>query len=276
MPMPYRKTAVSLPSRAIASATSANTPHQLPASVLALRDDSMSFLSVRPCLRIQNTICTISTAAISRIAIIQPGIQNTDHQQGLDAFAPDNKQDLAHYFPFSCTLFGDNHALRHVQMEVVKEFVFAGTQGCDHDKRLRAGCEDFFLAQLNTFELGGALADVVDFDLDALPCRDFNARRNELAVLHLKFKSQDICGEDTRGKQGTDQTDQTGQDLGATCFTQRHPLLLHCRALHCAINKSKQMREPGQRDMSGTMPAHDSFSSGLRISNRPFCRRRRK
>ncbi len=67
--MPYRKMTVSLPSRAIASATSTVMPHQFAVCVLFFRDCSMSRLSVRPCCFIHSTICTISTQAISTIAV---------------------------------------------------------------------------------------------------------------------------------------------------------------------------------------------------------------
>ena len=66
--VPYRKTTASLPSRAMASADSTSTPHQLRCCAWRDRPDSRSRLSVRPCARIHSTICTISAAATKTIA----------------------------------------------------------------------------------------------------------------------------------------------------------------------------------------------------------------
>ena len=137
--VPYRKTTVSLPSRATAIATSRNRPHQLSLATEVRAPPSSSLLSVRPCFFIQMTICTTraqaasdmmpwnhswpsslsqdempsstsasATASAARrrrptgqaaLALrrgAQPGVQDAHHQQGFDAFAPDDKEDLFH------------------------------------------------------------------------------------------------------------------------------------------------------------------------------------
>src|SRR5579862_4773439 len=82
-------------------------------------------------------------------------------------------------------LLRDDHALGAL-MKVVEELVFTRVQRRDHDERIGARREHFLLAQLHAFEFGGALADVMHFDLDALPRRHLDARRVELAVVHFE------------------------------------------------------------------------------------------
>src|SRR5262245_47395691 len=96
----------------------------------------------------------------------------------------DSRQTMKSALPmFARMLLGDDLALRGLFVELVEEPVLARLQRIDDERRLRARRDHLLLLQVLALELDRLLALVRHFEAEALPGRDLDRRRFELAVL---------------------------------------------------------------------------------------------
>src|SRR5690348_9553354 len=95
------------------------------------------------------------------------------------------------------SLLRDDLSLSVLLVEFVDEFVFAGFQRIDRQRRLLAGGNHLFLLELAALELHRRLAFIADLEPETLARRHFDRRRLERAIARRELV-QRIVGKGRR------------------------------------------------------------------------------